>query len=171
MKLVEHRKIINENPDAYEIDIKEDRLVLSIINHIREDFLDVRFNRDKKDILKKIIFLLFEAQGHRPIFHVEGTELPLCWNRPADWNIDYIKYEWGHLLSQNQRPEKSSSIENIALYSARCNQHIQSSMNIEELKAYGGKLEEVIIKNEKSREKLFKSDDWQVLLKDLSKWK
>ena len=28
------------------------------------------------------------------MFHVEGTELPLCWNSPKDWEKDYIKYEW-----------------------------------------------------------------------------
>ena len=92
MKLIEHRQVINENPEAYETDLIDDRLVKSIINHIREDFSEVRFDTNKKAILKKLIHSLFKAQEHRPFFHVEGTELPLCWNRPSDWNIDYIKY-------------------------------------------------------------------------------
>jgi len=71
------------------------------------------------------VYLFFEAQEHRPFFHVEGTELSLCWNRPFDWDIDCIKHKWGHLLSQNLRPEKRCSIENIGLYSAPCNQYIQ----------------------------------------------
>ncbi|RLD29258.1 MAG: hypothetical protein DRI75_04070 [Bacteroidetes bacterium] len=169
MKLIEHRKIINENPKAYETDVKGDRLVKSIINHIREDFSGVRFDSKKKNILKEIVLLLFEAQEHRPFFHVEGTELPLCWNRPSDWNIDYIKYEWGHLLSQNQRPEKSSSIENIGLYSARCNQHIQSSMNIQELMVYGGLLAQRISNVLTNRRILFESDKWKELLEELKK--
>ena len=95
------------------------------MSYVIKYFHNVRFNQQKKDILKRIILLLFEAQEHRPFFHVEGTKLPLCWNRPSDLNIDCIKYQWWHhLLSQNQKPEQSSSIENIGLYSARCNQHI-----------------------------------------------
>lgn len=169
MKLIEHRQVINNNPEAYETDLNGDRLVKSIINHIREDFEGVRFDSKKKVILKEIVLLLFEAQEHRSFFHVEGTELPLCWNRPADWDIDYIKYEWGHLLSQNQRPEKSSSIENIGLYSARCNQHIQSSMNIQELMVYGGLLAQRISNVLTKRRILFVSEKWKELLEELKK--
>ena len=169
MKLIEHRKVINNNPEAYETDLKGDRLVKSIVSHIREDFDGVRFNSKKKVILKEVVLLLFEAQEHRPFFHVEGTELPLCWNRPADWDIDYIKYEWGHLLSQNQRPEKSSSIENIGLYSARCNQHIQSSMNIQELMVYGGLLAQRISNVLTNRRILFESERWKRLMEELKK--
>ncbi|MDO6472402.1 hypothetical protein [Maribacter sp. 1_MG-2023] len=167
MKLIEHRRIINKNPKAYETDLESDRLVKSIINHIRNDFSNVRFDQQKRGILREIVILLFEAQEHRPFFHVEGTELPLCWNRPSDWNIDYIKYEWGHLLSQNQMPEKSSSIENIGLYSARCNQHIQSSMNIQELMVYGGLLAQRISNVLTNRRILFDSEKWKNLISNL----
>lgn len=167
MKLIEHRRIINKNPQAYETDLESERLVKSIINHIRDDFSNVRFDKPKREILREIVMLLFEAQEHRPFFHVEGTELPLCWNRPSDWNIDYIKYEWGHLLSQNQMPEKRSSIENIGLYSARCNQHIQSSMNIQELMVYGGLLAQRISNVLTNRRILFASKKWQNLIKSL----
>ncbi|WP_041295696.1 hypothetical protein [Dokdonia sp. 4H-3-7-5] len=167
MKLMEHRRIINKNPQAYETDLESERLVKSIINHIRNDFSNVRFDKQKREILREIVILLFEAQEHRPFFHVEGTELPLCWNRPSDWNIDYIKYEWGHLLSQNQMPEKSSSIENIGLYSARCNQHIQSSMNIQELMVYGGLLAQRISNVLTNRRILFASKKWNNLITSL----
>lgn len=167
MKLIEHRRIINKNPLAYETDLETERLVKSIINHIRNDFSNVRFDQQKREILREIVILLFEAQEHRPFFHVEGTELPLCWNRPSDWNIDYIKYEWGHLLSQNQMPEKSSSIENIGLYSARCNQHIQSSMNIQELMVYGGLLAQRISNVLTNRRILFASEKWKKLINSL----
>lgn len=167
MKLIEHRRIINKNPQAYETDLESERVVKSIINHIRNDFSNVRFDKQKREILRKIVILLFEAQEHRPFFHVEGTELPLCWNRPSDWTIDYIKYEWGHLLSQNQMPEKSSSIENIGLYSARCNQHIQSSMNIQELMVYGGLLAQRISNVLTNRRILFASKKWNNLITSL----
>lgn len=84
MKLIEHRQVINGNSDAYETDLKSDRLVKSVIKHIRQDFSEARFDQKKKDILKEIVYLLFEAQEHRPFFHVQGTELPLYWNRPSD---------------------------------------------------------------------------------------
>jgi len=167
MKLIEHRRIINKNPQAYETDLESERLVKSIINHIRNDFSNIRFDQQKREILREIVILLFEAQEHRPFFHVEGTELPLCWNRPSDWNIDYIKYEWGHLLSQNQMPEKSSSIENIGLYSARCNQHIQSSMNIQELMVYDGLLAQRISNVLTNRRILFASEKWKKLINSL----
>lgn len=55
-----------------------------MINHIKPDFSNIRFTNDKKRILKEFIELLFDTQDKRPFFHVEGTELPLCWNRPID---------------------------------------------------------------------------------------
>ena len=73
----------------------------------------------------------------------------------------------GHLLSQNQMPEKRSSIENIGLYSARCNQHIQSSMNIQELMVYGGLLAQRISNVLTNRRILFASKKWQNLIKNL----
>ncbi|WP_396603177.1 hypothetical protein [Algibacter sp. R77976] len=68
MKLIEHRRIINKNPKAYETDLESDRLVKSIINHIRNDFSNVRFDQQKRGILREIVILLFEAQEHRPFF-------------------------------------------------------------------------------------------------------
>lgn len=169
IKLIEHRTIINQNLEAYTKDLENDRLVKSMINHIRKDFPNVRFNDSKKKKLKIIVEYIFETQSKRPFFHVEGTELPLCWNRPADWDINYIKYEWGHLLSQSQSPETSSSIQNIGLYSARCNQHIQSSMNIQELMVYGGLLAQRISNVLTQRRILFESDKWKECLQDLRK--
>jgi hypothetical protein len=84
----------------------------------------------------------------------------LCWNRPANWDKNYIKYEWGHLKSKNQNPTDVFGIENFALYSARCNQHIQSGMNIEELMIYGGILAQRISNVLTNRRKLFESQVW-----------
>ena len=57
MKLIEHRNIINKNPEAYEVDLKDDRLVKSIINHIREDFHNVRFNQ-KRNYKRDCLFTI-----------------------------------------------------------------------------------------------------------------
>ena len=114
-----------------------------------------------QDELATIIRLLFEAQEERPFFHVEGTELPLCWNSPRDWDKSYIKYEWGHLRSRNQAQDKAHKLKNLGLYSARCNQHIQTSMHIEELMVYGGILAQRISNVLTNRRKLFSSEEWQ----------
>ena len=58
--------------------------------------------------------------------------LPFCWNSPKDWDKDYIRYEWGHLRSRNLNGD-AHQIENICLQSARCNQHVQTSMDIAEV--------------------------------------
>ena len=167
MKLIEHRRNLNNNPNAYTQDLIGDRLTRTIINHIRDDFINIRFDRTKQKVLKQIVNKLFEAQEHRPFFHIEGTELPLCWNRPRDWNCNYIKYEWGHLLSRNQNPEIKNIIENLGLYSARCNQHIQSSMNIQELMIYGGILAQRISIVLTNRRMLFESNEWKDLINKL----
>lgn len=94
------------------------------------------------------------------MFHVEGTELPLCWNAPKDWEKDYIKYEWGHLLSRNQNAADAHRLENLALYSARCNQHIQTSLDVPELMIYGGIIAQRISIVLTRRRQMFSSDAW-----------
>lgn len=167
MKLREHREILNNNIYAYTEDLRSDRLVGTMIVYIRKEFANTKFNATKKPILKEILNLLFEAQDKRPFFHIEGTELPLCWNNPGDWNINYIKYEWGHLWSKNQSPERYASLKNLGLYSARCNRHIQSSMNIEELMVYGGSLSQRISNVLTKRRLLFESNRWNDLVKQI----
>ncbi|MDR2964591.1 MAG: hypothetical protein LBU88_02320 [Treponema sp.] len=166
-KLIDHRKNIDKNPKAYIVDLENDRLVGTFINHIKSDFKETKFESKNKEIIKRIILLLFETQDKRPFFHVEGTELPLCWNRPADWDCNYIKYEWGHLLSKNQNPNKVNVIENLGLYSARCNQHIQSSMNIQELMVYGGLIATRISNVLTKRRILFETNEWKILISQL----
>jgi hypothetical protein len=164
MKLIDHRINIKQNPNAYIEDLQGNRLILTLVSHIRGDFRNIRFSKEKYLILREIIILLFETQDNKPIFHIEGTELPVCWNKPYDWNYNYIRYEWGHLLSRNQNPDNLDNIQNLGLYSARCNQHIQTSMNIEELMIYGGhlaqRISDVLIK----RKILFETKIWQELI-------
>jgi hypothetical protein len=89
---------IANNPDAYayEINYNIDRLVRTLIPHLRSSGLKLSSPK-QKDTLRIIIRMIFETQNQRPVFHVEGTELPLCWNSPKDLDKDYIKYEWGTL--------------------------------------------------------------------------
>jgi hypothetical protein len=166
-QLIEHRRIIERTPDAYTRDLNSDRLIKSVIKHLRGQFAGVSFTPEKRVLLRQIIQLIFETQDNRPMFHIEATELPLCWNRPADWNCDFIKYQWGHLLSKNQNPETFGHIENLGLYSARCNLHIQSSMNIQELMIYGGLVAQRISNVLTKRRILFASTEWKKLVSSL----
>ena len=167
-KLIEHRRAIAQNADAYifEIAHNSQRLIKTLTQHIKGTGTSIS-PKKHGSALAKAITLLFETQDQRPIFHVEGTELPLCWNSPRDWDKNYIKYEWGHLRSKNQNPLDSVGLESMALYSARCNQHIQSSMNIEELMIYGGVLAQRISSVLTKRRVLFASIEWQNIMNEL----
>jgi len=161
-KLIDHRKALSNNPDAYTFEISDKnikRLVKTLVPHLKNAGLRVSPVKNH-DELSVIIKLLFSAQENRPFFHIEGTEIPLCWNSPKDWDKSYIKYEWGHLRSRNQAGDRAHNLENLGLYSARCNQHIQTSMHIEELMVYGGILAQRISNVLTARRKLFESVEW-----------
>jgi len=170
--LLEHRTALAKNSDAYMFEVTEnqiDRLVRTLVNPLKRANYRVTPKRNF-ELLKKIILLVFKTQDFRPFFHVEGTQLPLCWNRPSDWDKNYIKYEWGHLHSSNQRSISDLRIDditNLGLYSARCNQHIQSSMDIEELMVYGGILAQRISNVLLNRRILFVSEEWKDLYSQL----
>lgn len=169
MTLYEHREILAKNAETYTFDIYKntERVIKSFIPHIKEaGFSNITFTKHF-DLLKDIIYHLFEAQEFTPIFFIEGTELPLCWNIPADWNIDYIKYEWGHIHSINQNKYIAYDIKNLGLYSARCNQHIQSSMDVQELMIYGGILATRISNVLTKRRFLFNSEKWKIIENEL----
>jgi hypothetical protein len=170
-KLISHRRALSENTEAYSFEIKDDnieRLIKTLVPHLKSAGFDVSPVTNYKT-LAQIIKMMFLAQDSRPFFHVEGTELPLCWNSPKDWDKSYIKYEWGHLRSKNQAGDKAHMLENLGLYSARCNQHIQTSMHIEELMIYGGILAQRISNVLTTRRKLFESEQWQLLVSEISK--
>ena len=161
-KLLDHRSSLSENPDAYTYELSDpniQRLVKTLVPHLKHAGFNVSPSRNAAE-LSEIIKLLFFAQDNRPFFHGKGTELPLCWNSPKDWDKNYIKYEWGHLRSRNQALGNAHRPDNLGLYSARCNQHIQTSLHIEELMVYGGILAQRISNVLSARRRLFESEAW-----------
>lgn len=169
IKLIEHRRALAENELAYSYEFREEninRLVKTLIPHLKNAGFSITLG-SSFDELALMIKMLFQAQDNRPFFHVEGTELPLCWNSPKDWDKNYIKYEWGHLRSRNQAQDKAHKLENLGLYSARCNQHIQTSMHIEELMVYGGILAQRISNVLTARRKLFESSEWKEVISNI----
>jgi hypothetical protein len=49
MKLIEHRKNLNSNPNAYQEDIQNvNRLVNTMIIHLRKEYKKTKFDKSKK---------------------------------------------------------------------------------------------------------------------------
>ncbi len=170
MTLREHRLSLADaggEKYSYEIEKTPSRLVVTLRPHLSKAGYKSISGAQHEDALSRILRMLFDAQDQRPMFHVEGTELPLCWNAPKDWTKPYIKYEWGHMLSRNQNATDAHKIENLALYSARCNQHIQTSLDIQELMLYGGVIATRISQVLSSRRRLFASPDWKACVAQL----
>jgi hypothetical protein len=168
--LLQHRQELSANPEAYTKDLK--RAARTLAPHLKKAGYPLLTPTRSEAERYEFVRLIFRAQGERPFFHID-TPLPYCWNAPSHdgWEVNYIKYEWGHLRSINQNPGIAFDAENLCLMSARCNQHIQSSMNIDELLVYGGALEATIRKNLAARQALFVSEDWKSLIAQLGRFK
>ena len=95
-----------------------------------------------------------------------------CWNAPKDWDKDFIRYEWGHLHSRNQN-ESAHDVENLCLQSARCNQHVQTSMDITEVIGWleGSRVAERVRIVLDRRRRLFDSQVWKTLAEELSRFR
>lgn len=174
--LLQHRQELAANPEAYTKGLK--RAVRTLTKHLKDaGYVLLTPTRGEAE-RQEYVQLIFRSQNERPFFHIDGP-LPYCWNSPMKsgspprhgWEFNYIRYEWGHLKSINQNAAEAYNVENLCLMSARCNHHIQSSMNVEELIVYGGALESVIRKHLAARQALFASDEWKSLLARLSKFK
>ena len=162
LSLKEHRESIKNNPHSYDFDIK--RCYKSVRPHLRKCGVFLPFKKKPylEQYINEYVDMIFSAQNCKPFFYFE-SDLPFCWNVPqkGGWDLNYIKYEWGHLKSIHQNSNESYNLENLCLQSARCNQHLQSSLNVEELLEYGGKISIVIEQNMERRQKLFKTDKWK----------
>jgi hypothetical protein len=152
--LREHRTALAANPMCFEADLP--RVRETFVGHLRR----LGYRRVEKTIVAELVNHIFEAQDRRPFFYIDAT-LPYCWNGPKDWSHDYIRYEWGHLQSRNQNAD-ADQLENLALYSARCNQHIQTSMDISEVREWlkGSRIADRIDEVVARRTQLIQSAAW-----------
>ena len=57
-----------------------------------------------------------------------------CWNEPKDADKKYLKLQWGH-IKPRCRKDETSSIKDFCLLCARCNNQIQTSRYLCQLKA------------------------------------
>lgn len=155
--LREHRLALASNPKAFELDLP--RLSGTLVPHLKRCGYG-RVGVRARALVSEIVEQIFDAQGRRPLFHIDA-HLPYCWNAPGFWNCNYIRYEWGHLRSRNQNQD-AEHIENLVLSSARCNQHIQTSMDINEVRDWldGSRIARRIDEVLERRRYLFQSAIW-----------
>ena len=164
-----HREALAQNPAAYIADLP--RVRETAVYHLKKCGF-VRATRARcASVVDQFLDAIFETQARLPFFYVDNP-LPYCWNAPKDWDKTYIRYEWGHLSSRNQNVG-AHDVENICLQSARCYQHIQMSMDIDEVLAWldGSRIAERVRFVLERRRQLFESSDWRDLLRELSRFR
>jgi hypothetical protein len=113
-----------EIPDEDEIE----RLQQSLYPHVRKMGLSVTKPKRVqfvRDLLKK--------QNNTCAFgkNVGGK---YCWNEPKDSAKKYLKLQWGH-IKPRCREDETQTIDDLCLLCARCNNQIQTSRYLCQLKA------------------------------------
>jgi hypothetical protein len=134
MTLLEHREVLLSNPNRYTQDAE--RAIMQFAQSAYKNIGNQGSNKKKLiPLYQKLGQLVIEAQGYKPLYDYE-SDLPRAWNSPmkGGWKLNYIKYEIGHLISVNNGG--SFKPENLSFQSARCNQHVQTSMNYNETTEY-----------------------------------
>ena len=164
-----HRQQLAANPAAYTQDIP--RTKRTIIKHLKDCGYSLLKESLNVSAVDDLVDVIFETQQRHPFFHIEN-ELPYCWNAPMDWDKNYIRYQWGHLISRNQNVT-AHQLTNLCLQSARCNQHIQTSMDISEVSIWleGSAVAKRIADVLAARESLFTSPRWHAILDRLARYR
>lgn len=167
--LRQHRQLLADNPLAFTDDLT--RAKRTIIRHLRSYGYTLLKASKPPPVVAEYVDAIFKTQGCKPFFNID-SELPYCWNAPKHWDKNYIRYEWGHLKSKNQN-NAASDIENLCLQSARCNQHVQTSMDISEVSEWlkGSEVASRIAEILEARKELFTTLLWKGLVTDLNKFR
>jgi hypothetical protein len=136
-----------------------------------------KFRSISKRILELIYILagkIFDAQGGKPLYEYTTKDgLPRAWNNPTQgykdnlgrpiWITHHIEYHIGHLISDSRGGSWHPS--NLSFQSARCNLHVQSSLNFYETTEYE-LIEEVKLRIDNLFD-LHKTDEWMRIIKEL----
>jgi len=157
--LTEHRQNLKDNNNVFAED--KQRAITNWANHCWS-YVKQHGKLTKKQatpILQHMAEMVWEAQNGQPLFQFDAPSsgLPMSWNRPQDGELNYIRYEIGHIHPQLEGGE--SNPENLTFQSARCNQHIQSSLDIDEVMEYFDNISPVQVRMNKLNE-LHHSDEW-----------
>tara|TARA_B110001450_G_scaffold1450_2_gene1686 strand:+ start:7047 stop:7565 length:519 start_codon:yes stop_codon:yes gene_type:complete len=162
--LLQHRENLLNNPNRFIHD--KERAIERFAETSYKNY--GRCGKNKKlviQLLKQLGKLVFENQENTPIYEYQDI-LPRSWNSPmkGGWKLNYIKWEIGHLKSKNQGG--TNEPENLSFQSARCNQHIQTSMNYFETTEY--KCKEEVKNRVDNLFILHKSKEWLDILENIN---
>lgn len=157
------RRLIQIAPDFTE----KARLANSLVPHL----LQFGFRKSPEDLRCQIVESILATQDYKPFFWIDAA-LPYCWNDPKHWDRSQIIYQWGHLNPRNSVGD-AGVVTDLCLMSARCNNHIQSSLPLADVEEYfrgsavGTRIQEVL----KRRRVLFESSQWKQLMSQLDRYK
>jgi len=159
--LVEHREMIANNPLCFSQD--KERAIKNWIEHAWKGVRgSATLTKSKASpILKEMALLVWEAQGGAPLFSFGRNESPVCWNSPRYGTKNYIMYEIGHMNPISNGG--TSQPENLCFQSARCNQHIQSSLPMDEVIGFYFQTNEEVKARLESLQSLHKTNLWKEL--------
>ncbi len=157
-----HRLNLKNNPECFFVDKTRAKN-----NWCKEvwNFYKKQVSIKKRDaiiLIEELSDLVWEAQGGKPLFQFDSHKgLPMSWNRPQDGELNYIRYEIGHMTPRLSGG--TSHPNNLTFQSSRCNQHIQSSLDIDEVLVYFKQITEV---NERYNNliELHNSNEWNKTL-------
>lgn len=163
MQLNEHRMLLLNNTN-YNTHHKEKAISNFVKMHATKAYPK---NKNKIFLLTEAAEMVWKAQEGKPMFDfILSDGLPSAWNRPQYFADNYIHYEIGHIIPRNAEGE--SKINNLCFMSARCNQHIQSSLNMDAvINGYFSQNNEVLKRWENLND-LWISQEWLDLEKDLT---
>ena len=111
-----------------------ERLQGTLYNHLRE--MNVSMTKPART---KFVKTLLAEQNQTCAFgkNVGGI---YCWNEPKENYVDkvytekmYLKLQWGHIKPRCRKEEQTE--DNLCLLCARCNNQIQTSRHLQQLKA------------------------------------
>ena len=163
MQLDEHRLLLLNNTN-YNTHYKEKAISNFVKMHASKAYPK---SKNKILLLNKAAEMVWNAQEEKPMFDfILSDGLPAAWNRPQGFADNYIRYEIGHIVPRNAGGE--SKINNLCFMSARCNQHIQSSLSMDSvIEGYFSHNDEVLQRWENLKD-LWVSQEWLDLEKDLT---
>ena len=102
------------------------------LNRNLEDHLRKMKAQTKKPQRIEFIKDLLQKQNNTCAFG-KSVKGKYCWNDPGDWEKKYLKLEWGH-IKPRCRKGQTQTIKDLCLLCKRCNNQIQTSRFLYQLK-------------------------------------
>ena len=164
LTLREHRDRLAQNPNRYEQGFVKARenWVRHAYNFYKSTQLSHAEKKTLREHLGRMADLTFDAQNRRPLFEIDDQ--CFAWNSPRFFEDDFIRYEIGHIRPKNRGG--LSIVSNLCFQSARCNQHIQAALNIDDVIFLIGHHESVKLRI-RSLLNLHTSSQWTILEREL----